>query len=134
MEYLVGIILGLVIATVAKITGFDKDRSFYPVILVVIAMYYVLFAIMSGQSDTIVTEIIVALLFLVLAVIGACMSAMFIAAGLIAHGLYDLIHNQLVVNTGVPIWWPGFCAAVDFVLGIVVLLLVKVRSNGRLQD
>ena len=130
MEYLIGIVLGLTIAALAKILGFDKDRSFYPVILIVIAMYYVLFAVMSESSDTIIIELIVALVFSALAIIGARISALVIAAGLIAHGLFDVFHNQLVMNTGVPLWWPGFCAAVDIVLGVVVLYLVKIRHRS----
>jgi len=129
MEYLIGIVLGLSIAVLAKILGFDKDRSFYPVILIVIAMYYVLFAVISESSDTIIIELTIALLFAALAIIGARISAIVIAAGLMAHGLFDMFHNQLVMNAGVPLWWPGFCAGVDIVLGVFVLYSAMICSN-----
>jgi hypothetical protein len=39
MEYLIGLILSLVVAGFAIIVGFDRDRSFYPTVLIIIASY-----------------------------------------------------------------------------------------------
>jgi hypothetical protein len=47
MEYLIGLMLSLVVAGSATIAGFHRDRAFYPTVLVVIASYYVLFAVMG---------------------------------------------------------------------------------------
>jgi hypothetical protein len=49
MEYLIGLILSLVVAGFAIIVGFDRDRSFYPTVLIIIASYYVLFAVMGAS-------------------------------------------------------------------------------------
>ena len=35
---MVGIVLGVIIALAGRISDFDKDRSFYPTILIVIAL------------------------------------------------------------------------------------------------
>ena len=43
MEYLVGMVLSLATAGVATAAGFDRERAFYPTVLVVIASYSVLF-------------------------------------------------------------------------------------------
>ena len=48
MEYLVGVILGLVVGGFATTSGFDRDRAFYPTALIVIASYYSLFAVMGA--------------------------------------------------------------------------------------
>ncbi len=40
MEYLIGLILAVVVAGLATVVGFDRDRAFYPTILIVIASYY----------------------------------------------------------------------------------------------
>jgi len=48
MDYLIGFILALEVGISANAAGFDKDRSFYATILVVIASYYLLFAAMAG--------------------------------------------------------------------------------------
>jgi hypothetical protein len=42
MPYVVGIVLSLGVALLARRVGFDRDRSFYPTVLIVIASYYVL--------------------------------------------------------------------------------------------
>jgi len=133
MEYIIGIVLGLAIAGLAKVLGYDKDRSFYPVILIVIAMYYVLFAVMNESAGIIITELIIALVFMLLAMLGSRVSLLVIAVGLMAHGVFDLLHDRIVTYPEVPTWWPGFCAAVDVVLGVVVLFIAKSRSNKSLQ-
>lgn len=133
MEYTIGIVLALVIALLAKILEFDTDRSFYPVILIVIAMYYVLFAVMNESTGIIITELIIALVFMTIAMVGARVSLFIIAVGLIAHGVFDIFHNRIITNLSVPAWWPGFCAAVDVVLGLIVLFIAKRRSNKSFQ-
>ena len=46
MEYLIGLILALAVAGFAAVLGFDRERVFYPTLLIVIASYYALFAVM----------------------------------------------------------------------------------------
>ena len=38
MEYLVAVILGLVVAGFAATSGFDRDRAFYPTVLIVVGV------------------------------------------------------------------------------------------------
>ncbi len=45
MPYAIGIVLSLSVARFASRVGFDRDRAFYPTVLIVIASYYVLWAI-----------------------------------------------------------------------------------------
>src|ERR1043166_2114420 len=119
MEYLVGLILGLVVAGFAATVGFDRDRAFYPTVLIVIAAYYVLFATMGASSySTLAIEIAVGLVFSGLAVLGFKKSMWLAAAGIAGHGFFDFfIHHAIVTNPGMPVWWPGFCGTIDIVLG-----------------
>jgi len=32
---------------------------------------------------------------------------------LAAHGILDLFHGSVVMNAGVPFWWPAFCMTYD---------------------
>lgn len=132
MEYLIGIILGFVIVLGAKLTGFHRDKSFYPVLLIVIATYYVLFAAMDGSAVSLIIESTIALVFILVALLGIRYGVRLVAAGLILHGVFDFVHGQLVVNTAVPVWWPGFCASVDIVLGALVLYLTKTEAGKRM--
>jgi hypothetical protein len=52
MPYVVGIVLSIGVALFARSVGFDRDRAFYPTVMIVIASYYVLFAVMSGSVQS----------------------------------------------------------------------------------
>lgn len=119
MEYLVAVILGLVVAGFARTAGFDRDRAFYPTVLIVIASYYVLFAVMgASRNSTLAIEIAVGLVFSIFAVLGFKKSLWLAAVGIAGHGFFDFfVHHALVANPGMPVWWPGFCGTIDIVLG-----------------
>ena len=51
MEYFIGLILGLAVGGFAAVIGFDRERAFYPTVLIVIASYYVLFAAMGASRS-----------------------------------------------------------------------------------
>ena len=70
MEYLTGLILSLAVAISAAIIGFDRERAFYPTVLIVIASYYVFSAAMGASRRTLIIEIVVARGFLLVAVLG----------------------------------------------------------------
>lgn len=123
----VGILLAAGIAALAKFTRFDEDRSFYSTVLVIIASYYVLFAVLGGSGTALVWELVIAVAFSIVAVIGALFLPTLVGAGIIAHGLFDLVHDVIVENSGVPIWWPSFCGSVDVFLGIWVIILTRSR-------
>jgi hypothetical protein len=118
VEYLIGLILSVAVAGFATAIGFDRERAFYPTVLIVIASYYVLFAVMGGSSRALLVEIIVATGFLVFAVIGFKRSLWFAVAAIVGHGVFDFVHHWFVDNPGVPVWWPGFCLTFDVVLGV----------------
>jgi hypothetical protein len=118
MEYLIGFILSVAVAGFAAMVGFDRERAFYPTVLIVIASYYVLFAAMGGSRHTLTLEIIVAGGFLLLAVIGFKTNFWLIVAALIGHGVFDFVHRFFIDNPGVPHWWSGFCLAFDGFLGV----------------
>jgi hypothetical protein len=113
MPYVVGIVLSLGVALFARAVGFDRDRAFYPTVLIVIASYYVLFAAMSDSLQTVVLESVVMTVFVIAAVVGFKSSAWIVVAGLAGHGVLDALHGNVVENSGVPVWWPAFCLAYD---------------------
>lgn len=130
MEYAAGLVIGLGVSLAGVATGFDRDRSFYPTVLIVIALYYVLFAVMGASPQILVVESLVAALFFATAVI-AFKSKLWIAAvALLVHGVFDYVHPLLIQNPGVPSWWPGFCLAVDLVLGAWLAASIIKRSES----
>jgi len=51
MEYLVGLGLALAMCGAAWLLALDRDRVFYPTVLIVVVSYYVLFAAMGGGAS-----------------------------------------------------------------------------------
>ena len=93
-----------------------------------IALVYVLFAVMAKAPRTILVESTMAAAFVGVAAAGTRWAnlraaGLLMAAGLAAHGVYDLVHAAVVSNPVVPQWWPLFCGVVDLLLGGWVLLL-----------
>ncbi len=118
MEYLIGLILSVAVAAFAAGVGLDRERAFYSTVLIVIASYYVLFAVMGGSSRALLGEMIVASGFLLFAVLGFKRSLWFAVAAIVGHGVFDFLHHWIIQNPGVPAWWPGFCLTFDVVLGM----------------
>jgi hypothetical protein len=131
MSYAVGIILALAVAVFARSTGFDRDRAFYPTVVVVIAAYYVLFAAMGGSTRTLIVESLFMSLFVIAAVVGFKRYPWLVAASLAAHGLFDVVHDLIVHNPGVPSWWPAFCLTFD--VGAAAVLAVAQRRAAALR-
>ncbi len=130
MEYLVGIALALFSCSGAKWLGLDRDRAFYPTVVIVIASYYVLFATLAADHGVLAIEVAIAAAFSALAVIGFKRSLWLVVAALFMHGVLDWYHPALVHNAGVPATWPGFCLAFDAAAAVFlgVMLLMRAAS------
>lgn len=113
LPFVIGIVLSAGVALFARKVGLDRDRAFYPTVMIVIALYYVLFAVMSGSVHTVVIESVVMTLFAAAAVAGFKSSAWIVVVALAGHGVFDAVHGYIIENAGVPAWWPPWCLAYD---------------------
>lgn len=125
MEYLVGAGLALAVSALANWVGFDRDRAFYPILMVVIASYYGLFAVMGGSIQALATESVVIVGFLLVSILGFRRNLWFVAGALFAHGIFDFFHDHLISNPGVPVWWPMFCLTYDIVAAAYLAWLLN---------
>lgn len=117
MEYAIGIGLALGVGAFASVAGLERDRALYPVMMIVIASYYDLFAVMGGDRAVLAVEIAITAGFIGLSVIGFRTHLWIVAAALFSHGILDVFHGDLIENPGVPEWWPMFCASFDVAAG-----------------
>ena len=81
--------------------------------MIVIALYYVLFAVMAGSIQTVLAESVVMVVFAAAAVAGFRSSSWIVVAALAGHGVFDAFHGYVIENPGVPAWWPAWCLAYD---------------------
>jgi hypothetical protein len=122
---IVGVLLAIAVGAFATGVGLDRDRAFYPVVTIIVASYYALFAVMGGSSHALLVELLVAALFLLAAVLGFKSSLWLVAAALAAHGIFDFARGTLINNPGVPGWWPPFCAAYDLTAAVYLAWLLR---------
>jgi hypothetical protein len=122
MEYWIGLILSLAVTGFAVMIGFDRERVFYPTLLIVFASYYVLFAVMGASRRTLVIEIAFASGFLLIGALGFKRNLWLVVLALVGHGVFDFVRTGLIENPGVPRWWPGFCLVFDVVIGGLLAL------------
>ena len=130
MEFAIGVTAATVVGLFATVIGFDKERSFYPVVLIVIANLYLLFAAMAGSTDSLVAAAIPALVFVAMAALGFRKTPWLVVAGLALHGVFDFFHHVLMANPGVPVWWPGWCLAYDVVAAAYLAALIFIRRTA----
>lgn len=129
MAYVAGIALALIVVYFGRTTALDRDRAFYPTVVIIIASYYVLFALMAGSLQTLVVESVVMSAFVVGAVIGFRRNPWLVVACLGAHGVFDVLHDSISKNPGVPDWWPAFCLTFDVgAAGLLAWLLMRSRQ------
>jgi hypothetical protein len=127
---LVGALLALSVGLFATAVGLDRDRAFYPVVTIVIAFLYSLFAVMGNSTRALVLESLAGVIFVALAVAGFRRSLWLVVVALAAHGLFDSIHGSIISNPGVPAWWPGFCLTYDVTAAAYLAWLLR---SGRVR-
>jgi len=130
MPVAIGVGLAVLVGVFGTATGLDRDRAFYPVITIIVATYYILFAVVGEASQALWPETMIAGAFIVAAVVGFRRSLWIVVAALAAHGILDLIHGSVVANPGVPDSWPGFCMGYD---AAAALYLAGLLRSGRIR-
>lgn len=130
MAFVVGVVLALAVGLFASIVGLDRDRAFYPVVMIVIAFYYALFAVMGGSMEVLALELLAITAFIVISVAGFKYSLWLVVAALLAHGVFDMSHGKIIPDQGVPTWWPHFCLAYDAVAGLYLACLLHALSQS----
>ena len=131
MTGLIGLGLALSVAAFARAVGFDRERLFYPLVLIVIASYYVLFAAMAADHAELAAQSVIFGLFTAMAVVGFRTSLWLVVLGLVLHALFDVFQKSIFAGHGVPQWWPSFCLAYDLAAAasLAVLLIIEKRRT-----
>jgi hypothetical protein len=129
MAYLIGIGLALAILLSVRMVGLDRDRSFYPTVMIVIALLYGLFAVMGGSMRALGLESMPMAGFIFVTILGFKRNLWWVVGALFAHGVYDSLHGHLFINPGVPMWWPQFCSAFDVVAAAFLAGLIRLAKT-----
>lgn len=127
-----GLLLGALSVWLAR--RLRIERWGYTLSLIGLPLFYVFFAWRSGDENTAFIEFFYGMLYLasglVFAISRLKFSAYIVAVLWLLHAAYDIAHGHLVMNLGVPAWYPHFCAAVDVVIGAYLIWLARRLPDG----
>jgi hypothetical protein len=136
IEALVGAAVGVLTIVIAR--SIRGERWLYSWGLLVLPGLYALFGLRAGEQAVGLKEVIYGVPWiiagLVFAFVGVRQSAVVVGVFWLLHGLYDLVHGQLITNIGVPGWYPMFCFVVDAVVGSYLLWLSRRVPDADLRQ
>lgn len=107
-------------------TPVDDRRIAEGVTLAIIAAIYIGFALAERDAGNLLVEVAFATAIVAVVFIGLEHSPYWLAGGLAAHGVWDLLHHHshpVLGTREVPRWYPPACLVYDFPLAIFVALL-----------
>jgi hypothetical protein len=128
----VPILWGLVFGAIqaASPLGFRwlEPATVQALLLCFIAAVYVGFAVADGRPHVIAAECAIAAVFVLLASASVTGTAWLLVLGYAGHGLKDFWQERhhFVANTR---WWPPFCACVDWVVALVLIVEIAAGVN-----
>ncbi|BDX05894.1 hypothetical protein [Planctobacterium marinum] len=103
----------------------QQQMRYYAWLLATFPLYYFAFALFVPDGSVLVKEVGVSILFFLLVALALrvkpTLAAMILAVGYLLHAGYDLSHDELFINPGMPRWWPLFCGGVDGIIGLYLL-------------
>ncbi|TDP62034.1 hypothetical protein [Roseateles toxinivorans] len=133
MEIIVGIALALLVYGTTHWLEMDRERVFYPTVMIAITTYYIVFAVIDGRGQVLLPEVVIAAAFCAVAAAGFKRNLWLVVVALAGHGVMDSFHHLLVPNTGVPQVWPGFCMAYDVTAAALLAYLLRRRARALSQ-
>jgi|SRR5512132_1110194 hypothetical protein len=125
-----GVVVGVLQAASPLAFWWLDPATVYALGLAVIASVYIGFAVADGRVRIIVVECGVAMAFVVVAAAGITGSVWLLAFGLAAHGFKDAWQQRTRFVSGTR-WWPPFCAAVDWVVALLIAIEIVAGIHFR---
>ena len=135
IEAIIGAAVGVLTIWLARVIR--GERWLYSIGLLTLPSLYAFFALRAGARAVGVQEMVYGLPYvvagLVFAFVSVGRSAVVVGVLWLAHGLYDLVHSQIITNRGVPAWYPIWCCVVDVVIGAYLLWLSRRVRDANLR-
>ena len=123
-----GLAFGAAQAASPLLLRWIEPATLQAIYLSLIAAVYIGFAVADGRPKVIAVEAAVASVFVLIATVAVTATAWLLVIGYAGHGLKDYWQGrrQYVANTR---WWPPFCAAVDWLVALVLVVEIVAGVN-----
>jgi hypothetical protein len=118
-----GLIVGAAQAASPLAFYWLDQATVHAIYISLIASVYVGFAVADGRPRIVAIESAVAVGFVLVAIAGVTGTAWLLVVGYAGHGAKDYLQERhhFVANTR---WWPPFCAAIDFLVAIILAVAI----------
>ena len=134
IEAIAGMVTAIALIFVySLLSKYFTAKLFAATTLVAIAFIYVGFSLKDNSTPSIILEVGVALVFYFLAIFGYKQNSSLIALGIILHGVWDIFHHeQFLIDTSIPVYWPTFCFIIDIVDGLYFLWIFRKEKRRKI--
>ncbi|OUS25003.1 hypothetical protein A9Q99_22415 [Gammaproteobacteria bacterium 45_16_T64] len=136
IEAIIGVLLALFTITISRRQHWEHWS--YTACLLSLPLIYMFFGLFAAESNVILTEFVFGIPYFVAGILcinyGFKFSGYIVATLWISHGIYDLLHPMLFVNSGVPAWYPILCAAVDIIVGIYLFSTIILSQKSNIKE
>lgn len=123
---LLGLLLGSVLLIYARSREHKVEKRVLARGLIVVAIIYVVFALLSGDFEWIVIELIGIPVYGLFYYLALRQSLYWLAAGWAAHPLWDaLLHLQGPGSTIAPEWYVVTCISFDLLVAVYVVQVAR---------
>jgi hypothetical protein len=126
---MIGLLLGIAFgaAAIYLVRRLDSEPWMYAYALLVLPIVYVMFALTDGSGDVAGKELLVGLPWIIAGIVLLWFKVPYATAIVgtfwLLHAAYDVAHDELFTNPGVPDWYPLACLTTDVVIGGYLLFL-----------
>ena len=119
--FFIGILLAIIASSLLSFVLAEPRLDILAVGLAAIGSVYVGSAIAQKQRQNILLEIAIALLCVVLALLGLWVSPVWLVAGYVLHGVWDLFHHAQSAGAKISQrWYPPLCVGFDWAIALFI--------------
>ena len=122
--FVVAIVVGLVVAApvLALMHYISRERALdlAAAQLAAIAAVYAGSSLAGGGIPVFIIEMVAVFFFVAIALFGRWGSPAILAAGYLAHGVWDAVHHLGAISTWLPDWYAPFCLGYDGIVAAYV--------------
>ena len=116
---IIGILSGILVIVIIRLLKTLDNRTTYGLVLTGIGFLYVGFT--WSHLESLVTNAIQAIAFLLLANLGIRKNEAYLIAGFFLHGTWDLIYPLFSTADLIPPHYDVFCLSIDFTIGFYLI-------------
>ncbi len=134
---MIGLLSGIAfgVAAIFLVRRLGNNTALFAFALLVLPIIYVWFALLDNSGANASRELLAGLPWIVGGVVllgyRVPHATAIVGALWILHGVYDVVHDQLFTNPGVPDWYPLACLGTDAVVGGYLLFVAYREKDAR---